>query len=153
LPTLPNPTPYDVNRFWPAGLAVLAGAAVIGLVQIAAAVVMAWPGLRRLVTWLRTHEWPMALFSPGLTTLAPVFAVALVAGLFVFRLPGSRSVLFLGVASPFVLYSLYMNIGMLVWAGTGFAAAVTSPLPWLVAGMVPAGLLVALGISPSRRPA
>lgn len=139
-----------MNRNWTLGMAVLAGVAIIWLVGAAAATAAALPGLGRLLQWWRARDWPVEWLSPGLLTLVPIFAVALLVGLFVFRLPGARALLFLCAAAPFVLYSLGMNIGMFIWAGNAVGTALLEPLPWLIATMVPAGLLVALGLSRSR---
>jgi hypothetical protein len=139
-----------MNRFWTVGIAALAGVAVISLVNAAAVIIAALPGLKGFLKWLRANELPVELFNPGLLTLIPVVAVALLVGLLVFRLPGSRTVLFLSAAAPYVFYSLYINIGMLIWAGSSFDAAVTYPLAWLVASMAPLGLLIALGVTRPR---
>jgi hypothetical protein len=144
-----------MNRVTYSALAVLAGVAMIWLVQIAAAIAAAIPGTAQLLRWFKRNNLPPELVTQGLLSLLPVLLVSVLVGLVVFRLKASRPLLFVCTAVPFVTYSLYMNIGMFVAVGNSLATALAlaSPLAWLIAAMTPVGLLAALAMSPAHREA
>jgi hypothetical protein len=131
-------------------LALLAGTGLIWLIQIFAATIAAMPSIGKLLMWLRANELPQEIVSPGIVSMLPVFGASLLVGLVGFRLPERKDLLFLCLAAPFVAFSLYSNVGMLVSAGNSLRVAVTQPLPWLVVCMTMLGLGSALPFSPRQ---
>lgn len=128
-------------------LALLAGVALIWLVQFAAAAITFAPGLVPLMKWLHTNDLPRETVSIGVTGLLPVFGAALAVGLAGFQLRERRDLLFICLGAPFVAYSLYANVGMLVSAGSSLVVALAQPLPWLVVLSALLGLGSALLLS------
>ena len=133
-----------MNRPSRIALSLLAGVALIWLVQFAAAAVSAIPGLASLLRWLHANQFPSEILSPGIVAWLPVFGMSLIVGLVTFRLPERRFILFSCTAAPFFAYSLYMNVGMWVSAGSSFETAVLQPQAWLIVLVALLGLGTAL---------
>jgi len=133
-----------MSRFSRICLALLAGVSLIWLVQVAAAAVPSVPGLGTALRWVRENNFPIEIITSGVFSCLPVFGASVLVGLICFRLPERRGILFLCAAAPFVLYSLWMNIGMLVAAGNSLEIAVMESHVWLVVVAAATGLFCAL---------
>jgi hypothetical protein len=131
-------------------LALLAGVALIWLVQFAAAAITLVPGLVSLMRWLRENNLPLEIVSLGVAGLLPVFGAALAVGLAGFQLRERKGLVFICLGAPFVAYSLYANVGLSVSAGNPLAVALADPIAWLVVLSAVAGLASALVLSARR---
>lgn len=129
-----------MSRLSRISLALLAGVLLIWLVQLAAAAIAAVPGLGSSLRWLRDSNLPMEIITLGALIWLPVFVASFLVGLIGFRIQERRGLLLLCIAAPFVLFSLWMNIGMLVAAGNMLAFAVTDLNAWSVVAATFLGL-------------
>jgi hypothetical protein len=133
-----------MSRYTHMMVALLAGVALIWLVPVLAALVTGVPGLASTISWLQRHELPLELLTWGVFALLPVVVAALLVGLVLFCVPGNRLVALVLASAPFVLYSLATNLGLHFWTGSSLLEAASNALPWLIAFMVPLGLLLSM---------
>ena len=136
-----------MSRVLSLSLALLAGASLIWLVQVAAVAVFYLPGILALPKLLRESGLPPALVMYVIQLLLPAFGASLLVGLVGFRLPERKGLLFLCLFAPFAAFSLSMNIGLYVWAGNSWQSAFAQPYAWLVVCSALLGIGAALLLS------